>query len=219
VLPASGRSTSPSCTRHGAWESVAAFSAGDSSVESNPLTSLAVTGIQAAEATLSSHVSPFPPGHVNAPDAPELEMPSTREDHAGALSRARRERRLAGRRGQPPHVFTDVREHRLDLSRLAFAGSLQAACASLASADKCLHEHDCGPLEHPGRRICGRGDCHVRSSCLDRGQSPSRPEVRGRGQPVLDAPRDDCSARRLCPNLDPLGRLLSRSSLSCPCPE
>ena len=35
-------------------------------------------------------------------------------------------------------------------------------------------------------------------------------------QPVLDAPRGDCSPRRLRPNLDPLGRLLSRPSLSCP---
>jgi hypothetical protein len=41
-----------------------------------------VTGIQTAEATLSSHVSSFLPGHVNAPDVPEPEMPSTREDHA-----------------------------------------------------------------------------------------------------------------------------------------
>jgi hypothetical protein len=34
--------------------------------------------------------SPFPTGHVNAPDVPEPEMPSTGGDHASALARARR---------------------------------------------------------------------------------------------------------------------------------
>lgn len=43
-------------------------------------------------------------------------------------------------------------------------------------------------------------------------------QVRGQGprRPFPGAPRGDCSSRRLRPNLDRSGRLLSRSSPSCP---
>jgi len=58
---------------------------------------------------------------------------------------------LAGRRGEPPHVFIDVRKPRLDfLTPAALAGAWEAACASTTSAKRCFHEHDYGPLEHPG---------------------------------------------------------------------
>ena len=51
---------------------------------------------------------------------------------------------------------------------------------------------------------------------LGRGQPPNGLEVRGRGKPILGAPRGDCSSRGLCPNLDRSGRLLSRPSFSRP---
>jgi hypothetical protein len=74
-------------------------------------------------------VDPFPPEHVNAPDLPEPEMPSTREVPASPLSSAPEALCLAGRREQPPRVFIDVREHRLDLSSHAFAWEIEAARA------------------------------------------------------------------------------------------
>jgi hypothetical protein len=43
-----------------------------------------------AGATVDQSVSSFRPGHVNAPDVPEPEIPSTGGDHASALARARR---------------------------------------------------------------------------------------------------------------------------------
>jgi len=121
-----------------------------------------------------------------------------------------------GQRGRPPHIFIDVREHRLDLSSPALACEIEAACAPAASADRCFHEHDQGPHEHPNHRICGWGDCPV-STELPRSRAiTERLVVRGRGKPLLDAPRGDCSSRRLCPDLDRSGRLLSRPSLSRP---
>ena len=69
VLPASGLSTLPlhAFQGMGGGESVAAFSAGDSSVESSPLTSLGAAGSGTPEQPFASRVSPFPPEHVNAP--------------------------------------------------------------------------------------------------------------------------------------------------------
>jgi hypothetical protein len=51
----------------------------------------------------------------------------------------------------------------------------------------------------------------------DSGQSPKVRRVRGREKDrILDAPRRDCSRRRLCPNPDRSGHLLSRAWLSSP---
>jgi hypothetical protein len=107
-------------------------------------------------------------------------------------------------------------EPRLDLSPPAFACEIEAACASAASAGICFHEHDCGPLEHPNRRIAVGATARFLPSYPGRGQSPKGLEVRGRGKPLLDALRGDCSSRRLCPNPDRFERLLSRPSFSRP---
>jgi len=62
----------------------------------------------------------------------------------------RRSAPLAGRRGEPPHVFIDVRKRRLDfLMPAALAEASEAACASTTSAKRCFYEHDYGPREHP----------------------------------------------------------------------
>lgn len=71
--------------------------------------------------------------------------------------------------GQPPHAFIDVREHRLDRravhSRERPGGRVRSYgfCRSNVSTST--------PMDHsniPDRRVCVRGDCPVRPSCLDR---------------------------------------------------
>jgi hypothetical protein len=59
-------------------------------------------------------------------------------------------------RATAARVHRCSKERRLDLSPPAFAREIEAACAAPASADVRFHEHDCGPLEHPDHRICGR---------------------------------------------------------------
>lgn len=169
------------------------MSAGDGSVESSPLTSLAAAGSGTPEQPFASRPSPFSPGHVNAPMFQSSEMPSTGEDHANPLARARRGAPPhVGQRGRPPHIFIDVREHRLDLSSPAVACELEAACAPAASADRCFHEHDRGPHEHPNHRICGWGDCPI-STELPRSRAITE-KARGQGSRKT-APRR--SPRRL----------------------
>jgi len=116
----------------------------------------------------------------------------------------------AGLRRQPPHVFIEVRKPRLDPCPLAFANVFKAACATSVSASECFHEHDQGPLEHPEPRgVVGT------TAMLDR-ESPLSPATaegtQGQGSrtPSLDTPHRDCSRRRLRPNPDRFGHLLSR---------
>jgi hypothetical protein len=116
-------------------------------------------------------------------------------------------------------VFIDVREHRLDLSSHAFAWELEAARAPLVSAERCFHEHDWGPLEHPRRRSAVGATARCRPSFPGRGQSPDGHEARGRGVPLHGIPRDDCSPRRLRPNLDLLRMPPVAAVALSPCPE
>jgi hypothetical protein len=113
-------------------------------------------------------------------------------------------------------VFIDVREHRLDLSPRALTRELEAACAPLASAEQCFHEHDCGPLEHPRRRIASRATAWLDRVAPIHGNH--RTGWRSGAEENLSscAPRDDCSSRRLRPDLDRFGRLLSRPPLARP---
>jgi len=71
-------------------------------------------------ARFPSRVTPFRPAHVNAAGLSEIEVPSIEQDQHGPLFRAVRVE-LCSRwpAGHSPHVFTVVREHRLDLCSLA----------------------------------------------------------------------------------------------------
>lgn len=197
VLPASGRSTVTFMLGGmGRGESVAAFSAGGGSVGSNPLTSLAAAGGRSPKQPFSQSREPVPTGarqcarRSGARDAFHRRRPRGRSCESPAWSAA-----PVGQRGRPPRVFTDVREHRLDLSSLAFACEVEAARAPSASADQCLHEHDSGPLEHPSRRICGWGDCPAsiespRSRAITewvRGQGPRKTDPRRSPRRLLAA--------------------------------
>lgn len=119
---------------------------------------------------------------------------------------------LAGRRGEPPHVFIDVRKPRLDfLTPAALAGAWEAACASTTSAKKCFYEHDYGPLEHPDHRIRGRDGCQSIESRPSIAGNHRRYAGPGVEKPNLDAHRRDCSRWRLRPNPDRFGHLVSRA--------
>jgi len=138
-------------------------------------------------------------------------VPSTGEDlRERPFERPRGAAASAGLRRQSPHVFIEVRELRLDPCPLAVANVFKAACASSVSADKCFHEHDWGPLEHPEPRgVVGTTAMLDRKSPLD----PATAEgTQGQGSrtPSLDTPHRDCSRQRLRPNPDRFGHLLSR---------
>lgn len=84
--------------------------------------------------------------------------------------------------GATAALFHRCARQRLDLFSTAFAGEGEAARALTISAGGCLHEHDCGPLEHPVPRNprAGRLPCSGRKSPSDSGQPPEVLEVRGR---------------------------------------
>jgi len=91
VLPASGRSTVTfMLLARGEGRASLLYRLAAAPSDRNPLTSLAAAGSGSPKQSFSSRVNSFLPGHVNAPDAPEPEMPSTGEDRASALARARR---------------------------------------------------------------------------------------------------------------------------------
>jgi len=213
ATPASGPSTP---ARPGACgSSAAAFSAGGSFADSDPLTP--VTGARGRDAGAPRSRSPEPvPAaarqchprsrargafHRPRPPGRPFELPS------GALSP------LAG--GDPaPHGFIGVAKPRLDLSSRRFRGGLEAACARTTSASGRLHEHGCGPAEHPGHRIRGRDDCLVgRRSPFSR-QPPKFLGVRGREHRVSTLPTRIAPGRDFAPTPTASGRLLSRAALS-----
>lgn len=157
--------------------------------------------------------------HVNATDFPEPEVPSTKGDRASALARARHGAPPRWPAGQPPHAFIGVREHRLDLSavhsRERSGGRVRSSgfCRSMFPRARLWTTRAPRP---PGVRS---GRLRARPSCLGRRQSPNGLQVRGRGTPLLGAPRGDCSSRRLRPNPDRLrAPPVAAISLS-PCPE
>lgn len=102
---------------------------------------------------------------------------------------------------------------RLDLFSTAFAGEREAARALTISAGGCLHEHDCGPLEHPGPRNPRAGRLPSgRKSPSDRG-SRRRCSRSGVEKPMLDVRGRDCSRPRLRPDPDRSGHLSSRDAI------
>jgi hypothetical protein len=89
------------------------------------------------------------------------------ETARGALSRARRLAlpRLAGRR--TCRVLSSMCKTPTRPLPGRFRGRDEATRALTISAGGCLHEHDCGPLEHPDPRNPRRDDCHAPAgSCL-----------------------------------------------------
>jgi hypothetical protein len=103
---------------------------------------------------------------------------------------------------------------RLDLFSTAFAGESEAARALTISAGGCLHEHDCGPLEHPGTAESAGGTTAMSGRKLpsDRG-SRRRCSRSGVEKPMLDIRVHDCSCPRLRPNPDRSGHLSSRDAI------
>lgn len=139
------------------------------------------------------------------------------ETAQGALSRARcfALPRLAGRRvcrASSSRYETSTRPLLCCFSR----ARMEATRALTTSAGGCLHEHDCGPLEHPAPR-CSRArrlPCSGRKSPSDR---CSRRRSRGQGpsKPMLGIPGRDCSRPRFRPNPDRSGHLSSQDAVPC----
>lgn len=132
---------------------------------------------------------------------------------------------LAGRRGEPLHVFTGLFE-----SSKASKAPTRPAGAPLSRAFrgphallrllqmKCFHEHDDGPLEHPRPPNRGWDGCRsmTKETFASEGDRRGYAGPGVENLPNLDIPRSDCSPRRLCPNPDRSGHLVSRSTVFCP---
>lgn len=198
-----------------------AFSAERRSVESDPLTSL-FAAFAARAAVIAGRRARSRQRHVNVHRRSGARRCLPPEETTGAPFRELDvERCPAGRRG-----FAGARDHRCSVTPtrplsppFSRVGSGPRALLRLLQIP-CLHEHDHGPLEHPGRRGGRSGRLPVSKTGLpDRGQPPNGLEVRGRGTPLLGAPRGDCSPRRLRPNLAPLRAPPVAMVTLLPCPE
>jgi hypothetical protein len=161
-------------------------------------------------------MSPFRPEHVNASDFPELEAPST----GGDLTERPFEhpRRCAARRW--PAGTAAARVHRRSRTPTR---PLSVRCRErLRGRVRCFGFcRWMSPRARPrtfrtsraaGERP-GRLPCSIESH-LPIGQPPKVRRVRGRETPCLDTPHRDCSRRRLRPNPDRFGHLLSRTPAS-----
>jgi len=124
---------------------------------------------------------------------------------------------LAG--GQGCHTCSSRFEPRLDPCSLALASAFKAACALATSASGCFHEHDHGPLEHPGPLKGDRGCCTGPSKVAFRAVQP--PELlRDRGRehrtsalPSGIALAGDFAPTRMAPGTS------CRVNHESPCPE
>jgi hypothetical protein len=186
ALPASGRSTFARGW-HGEGESVAAFSACDRSVDSNPLTPLAAPGHQVAEATLFPDA--WARSHRGTSMRPAFQSPRClppEKDRASLFRELPRSAASLASDGSRRTCSSMFENDRLDLSLPAFACWLEAACAPLASAEQCSREHDRGPPEHPDRRIAVGATAWLDRVTPIHGNHRNRLEVRGRGKPFLE---------------------------------
>lgn len=147
-------------------------------------------------------------------------MPSTEGDHGSALSRARVERRPAGRRG-----FAAARDHRCSGHRPdpspprshGWARGRVRSCGFCRIMSPRARPRTARTSRPPGWAIGTTAS--LEEGLPDRGQPPNGLEVRGRGTPLLGAPRGDCSPRRLRPNLAPLRAPPVAMITLSPCPE
>jgi hypothetical protein len=201
--PASVRSTA----------SAGAFSASGGSVDRDPLTPL----VQRPAWNTASRI-PFQSPDPGLPRARQWRAASpgsrclpSRETARSALARARRFAllRLAGRRICRASSSMCKTSTRPLLGR--FRGREEATRAPAISAGGCLHEHDCGPLEHPDPRIsrAGRLPCSVRKLPSVR-DSHRRCSRSGAEQPMLGILGHDCACPRLRPNPDRSEHLVSQ---------
>jgi hypothetical protein len=116
----------------------------------------------------------------------------------------------AGQRVQPPHVFIDVRKPRLDPCSFAIRERLQGRVRHFGFCKWMF------PRARLGTARTSRTTGVVGTTAMLDRESPRDPATaegsQGQGSraPSLDAPHRDCSRRRLRPNPDRFGHLLSR---------
>jgi hypothetical protein len=162
---------------------------------------------------------PVQSAHVNATDFPEPEVPSTGEARrTSSLARVR----SRVRRHHWPVVAAAARVHRgsKTSTRPGYRAPLSRAFRGPHALPRllqmfCFHEHDHGPLEHPRPPNPWFGTI-ASSSERNLSIEGDRRRYAGPGvekEPNLDIPHRDCSRRRLRPNPDRSGHLLSRAPL------
>jgi len=207
----------PPCAGARVGESTGAFSAAGCFVDTSPLTPLVGGRGDARAALVQSHeLSPIGARQCGrssrARGAFRRERPARTPFRTPVWCAA-----AAGRRGQPPHVFIDVRKHRLDpcshrSSRApwrprALPRLLQVNVSASTTTDRSnIPDHG----KWSGRLPVDR------ESPLDRG---SRRRYAGPGvekHRLSTLSTSDCSRGRLRPDPDLLGHLLSRTPYSFP---
>jgi hypothetical protein len=167
-----------------------------------------------------SRVNPFPPEHVNAPAFPSSRCLPPERTCANALSSAHEERCLrwpAGAVAARVHRRWKTSTRPLS-ARYSRTSSRPRAPLRFLQVD--VSTSTTGTARTSRTTEGGRDDCHVgREEQPFRVASPSPATAEGtQGQgsrtPSLDTPHRDCSRRRLRPNPDRFGHLLSRVPLS-----
>jgi hypothetical protein len=166
-------------------------------------------------------VSPFPSVHVNAPTFQSSRCLPPERTCANALSSACEER---CHRWPAGTVTARVHRRSKTSTRPLFARYSRTSSrprAPLRFLQVDVSTSTTGTARTSRTTGGGRDDCHVgprRVTFLELPlQSPTTAEgTQGQGSrtPSLDTPHRDCSRRRLCPNPDRFGHLLSRLPFS-----
>jgi hypothetical protein len=161
-------------------------------------------------------VNPFPSEHVNAPTFPSSRCLPPERTCANALSSAHEERCLRW-----PAGAVAARVHRRSKTSTRPLSARYSRTSSRPRAPVRFLQMDVSTSTTRDRSNIpnhggGWDDCHVgpRESPLWIRQTAEGTQGQGSRTPSLDTPHRDCSRRRLRPNPDRFGHLLSRVPLS-----
>ena len=153
---------------------------------------------------------------VNAGGYAGIEVPSVARGRSGRSCESPSRRAApAGRPAQLPRVFTGVRRHRLDLSSRCFRSTSRGRTRPY---DFCRWM---SPRARPRTTRASRSaESAVGTTAMARSEvalpieaAAGGAQGQGSGQPMPDIPGRDCSRRRLGPNPDRSGHLVSRDAV------
>jgi hypothetical protein len=161
-------------------------------------------------------VSPFPSVHVNAPTFQSSRCLPPERTCANALSSACEERCHrwpAGTVTARVHRRSKTSTRPLSVRYSRTSSRPRAPLRFLQVDVSTSTTRDLSNIPYHGG---GRDDCHVgpREFPLESPATAEGTQGQGSRTPSLDTPHRDCSRRRLCPNPDRFGHLLSRLPLS-----
>lgn len=214
--PASVRSTFRTDARAPSGESSGAFSAHRTPCRSIPLAPLlGRPSASPASGSASNRLARAHRGRVNAGGYAETEVPSIARGRSGRSCESPSRRSApAGRPAQRPRVFTGVQCHRLDLSSCRFRRTNRGRarpydfCRWISPRARPRTTRTSRSAETAvGTTAWARTEVAFRIEAAARGA-----QGQGSGLPMPDIPGRDCSRRRLRPNPDRSGHLLSRDA-------